>query len=194
MTDNDGQFKLYGPIGDLIARGSMSALTERVLDSRARAHAISLLEDAAKAVGLLEAQQDHEQQLRQRQVRAFVDGVAAIGRRLDAVEQRHAERARQAAADEARAIQQQIDSWPDPDSADPFPHHSPGGELHALEPPNLGDKQQLAAARDQGDLPRELLKGAPPLTGNYPEPDPDKLAHPQDPPAQPVAISLNTED
>jgi hypothetical protein len=125
MTEPNGQFHLYGPSGDLIAHGSMSALTERVLDSKARNDAISLLEDAAKAVGLLEQQQDYEQQLRQREVRAFCDGVAAIGRRLDALEATRAARARHAAADEARRIQEKLDALPDPDDPSAPAHLTP---------------------------------------------------------------------
>jgi hypothetical protein len=107
-----------------------------------------LLEDAAKAAGLLEQQQDHERQLHRRQVRAFIDGVAAIGRRLDAIEQRHAERDRQAAADEARRLQQQIASWPDPDSTDAPALYEPSGELHTLAPSGPENRAQLTAARD----------------------------------------------
>jgi hypothetical protein len=190
MTETDPrEFKLLDPDNNIIMRGSLSAVTECIVDSRARADAISLLEDAAKAVGLLEQQQQHEAQLREREVRAFCDGIAALARRLDALEQRRAEHARQAAEDEARAIQQKLDAMPDPDDPNAALEH-PTGELHQVEANAPARRAQLAAG-DQGDLPREITRDVPPDLGTEPVFDPAELAHPQQPPAQPVAVSLN---
>ena len=61
-----------------------------------------------------------------------------------------AERARQAAADEARSIQQKLDSLPDIDAPGPA-LYEPTGELHALAPSAPG-------ARDQGTLPNEIVR------------------------------------
>ena|SRR6516162_2238957 len=64
MAD-DGLFTLRAPDGSTIARGSLSSLTERVLDSVARKDAEQLLRDAAMAVGQLES------------IQAGADAVAA---------------------------------------------------------------------------------------------------------------------
>jgi hypothetical protein len=182
MTDPDPHgFRLLDPYGNVIAHGSATEALAPLPDSSVRADAISLLHDAAKAIGLIEAQQEHAAQLRQREISTFCDGVASLGRRLDALEQQHASRARQAAADEAHRIQAAIDALPDPD--DPAAYQ-PTGELH----------QVAATARDQGDLPREVTRDVPPDPGTDPEFDPAELSHGPDAPAQPVAISLNAAD
>jgi hypothetical protein len=187
MPDNDGQFKLYDPFGNVIMHGSMSAVTECIVDSQARADVAAEMAEAAETIGLLEHKED---QFRARQVRSLSDGLATLGHRLDAVEQRHAERIRQAAADEARRIQAQLDALPDPDDPDAAMVR-PTGELHALEPNAPERRAQLAAAeQDQGDLPRQLTKAVPPNLGTDPVIDPSELAHGPGPPP-PVAISLN---
>jgi hypothetical protein len=94
----------------------------------------------------------------------------------------------QAIADKARAIQAHLDSLPDPD--DPA-SYAPSGELHDLGPSNLEDKDRRAAT-DQGDLPNEIVRKAPPTLGTDPVFNPAELAHPPgDRP--PAAISLNNE-
>jgi len=102
---------------------------------------------------------------------------------------RDAKRAKRDQEEAKRQEQEQnermIDQLPDPD--DPDWHHNTG-DLHDLPP---------SEDADQGDLPNELKKGAPPLTGTDTAPDFDKLAHPQSGTkqiAQPVSISLNAED
>jgi hypothetical protein len=50
-----------------------------------------------------------------------------------------------------------------------------------------------AGARDQGTLPNELVRKAPPTLGTDPVVDPAELAHGPGP-APPVAISLNADD
>jgi hypothetical protein len=113
-------------------------------------------------------------------------------RRLDA--KRKADQERRAQEDAVRAEQEQIlqylETHPEP-GASTDDTHQQSGELHALEPP---DKEHLdpEVEVDQGDLPNELEKGAPPLSGNYVEPDPEDLGGPKDPKQvpQPVAVSL----
>ena len=60
-------------------------------------------------------------------------------------------------------------------------HHNTG-DLHVVEPKD-----------DQGNLPNELLGNVPPAPGTDPV-LPGELGKAPDPPAQPVAISLNSED
>jgi hypothetical protein len=52
------------------------------------------------------------------------------------------------------------------------------------------DPEQKGLLADQGDLPEELLKDAPPKTGDYPTlEEPPELQVPQ-----PVSVSLNKEE
>jgi hypothetical protein len=189
MGDDPRLFTLTGPDGETIARGSMSAVTEPILDSVPRSDAADLLIDAARACGLIESIAEREDAVRAAQAQQLFDGIANIERRMDAFVERRAEIARQDAEREQREIQKMLDALPDPD--DPTPHD---GDLSALGPV---DKERYGGSNDdQGDLPRELQEGVPPLSGNYIEPDPAELGRPQDPKQvpQPIAISLNAED
>ena len=188
--DPNQQFKLYGPDGKIIATGSMSAVTEHILDSKARADAVSLLHDAAYAVGLLERQQIEKQQLDEQKVRALCDAAARLAIRLDAFEQNRIAWQRRDAEEEAARIQQYLDGLPDPNSPDPF---APSGDLHDIPASEPEDREQLQQS-DQGTLPPELREGAPASTGTDPEPDPANLAYPPTPRYRsPAAISLNEE-
>lgn len=187
MSDPDTRlFTLTGPAGEVIMRGSMSAVTEQILDTPARAEAEELLIDAARACGLIEDIAQREQALRQDSVQRLFDGIATINRRMDTFVEHRQFMAREAADEEARRIQSMLDALPSPDDPDPALHgHTPTGDLSPLPP------TQHPVIEDQGDLPNELKKGAPPLTGTDPEPDPAKLAHPQAGTrqvAQPIAI------
>jgi hypothetical protein len=82
-------------------------------------------------------------------------------------------------AEGQRRVQQYLDALPDPEAPSRYP-------APLLSPdPRSGD--------NQGDLPRELQKGAPPPLGTDPVYDAAELAHPQRqnkiPPQ--AAISLN---
>jgi hypothetical protein len=191
ITHGDsGQFKLFAPDGRLIGSGSMSAVTEHILDSKIRADAVELLHDAAKALGLIEQQREEEQELRERQVHAFCDGVARLARRLDILEAQREEQMRADEEAEERRIEQFLDELPDPDSPDPF---APSGDLHVIAASGPEDREQLQS--DQGTLPPELKKGAPPDLGTEPELDPSKLAYPETPAQRaPVAVSMMSED
>jgi hypothetical protein len=183
--DPDQQFKLFGPDGRLIANGSMSALTERVLDSKSRAEAEQLVRDAALAEEKIAEQQEQEEALRERQVAAFCADVDRVAKRLDQLEQQREEAQARADEEEAERIRKEMDSWPDPD--DPA-LYGPGGELHAVAPSDPG-------TADQGALPASLRKGAPPESGNYPTPDPADLEYPETQTQRaPVAVSMMSED
>jgi|SRR6266581_2121999 len=80
-----------------------------------------------------------------------------------------------------------------PDIDDPATYANPTGELHSLAPSAPERRKQLAAQQEQGDLPNELVRKAPPTLGTDPVVDPAELAHGPGP-APPVAISLNADD
>jgi ABC-type transporter Mla subunit MlaD len=117
-TDNpaaDQQFKLLGPTGDIIAHGSLSAVTEPILTSAARAEAADLVKAAEDAVGQLAQLDERQQMARIDDIRRFCDGASRLVQRLDAFEARARDRAIRAAEDEQRHIQAMLDAMPDPD-------------------------------------------------------------------------------
>ncbi len=127
------------------------------------------------------------------QVAAFADSIDTMGRRLDALERRRLEdtrrKAKADAEEEEQRVQDYLDSLPNPDEPNEPAIYPSSGHLHAVSPTNHG------TATDQGDLPKELQKGAPPQLGTDPELDPTELAHPQRPKyEQPVSVSLASED
>jgi hypothetical protein len=194
--DPDQMFKLFDHTGKIIASGSMSAVTEPILDSKSRAAAHQLVRDAALAEEKIAEQKEHEQALRERQVHAFCDGITRLTRRLDELEEQRAEQTRQDEEEEQRRIQNYLDSLPNPDD-EPQPHvpgtHYNTGDLHSIPASSPEDRGQLEA--DQGALPASLRKGAPPESGNYPEVDPSKLAYPESPTQRaPIAVSMMSED
>jgi hypothetical protein len=128
MSDEQ-QFTLTAPDGTVIAQGSMSALTERVLDSKSRKEAEELLRDAAVAIGQLEQLEEREQSARVGDIRRLCAAADELGKRLDAYEAKRKEQARRDAEEEAKQIQSMLDSLPDPDD----PHaYFPSGDLHTL--------------------------------------------------------------
>jgi hypothetical protein len=116
-VSDDGHFRLTAPDGSIIARGSMSALLERVNQSVPRMNAEAAIVAAAKAMARerwLDARADsldarerrldaREDAARAADLQRFVDGVQALSARMDSLE---AERDRRA-----------LDSLPDPDDA-----------------------------------------------------------------------------
>jgi len=61
-----------------------------------------------------------------------------------------------------------LDALPDPDDPTTWEGPRADGELTSIPPSHPEDKEQLAAS-DQGNLPPELLEGAPPSgPSNYP--------------------------
>jgi len=94
-------------------------------------------------------------------------------RRREAKARRDAAEARRIADAQAASIKAALDALNE--------HHNTG-DLHVVEPKD-----------DQGNLPNELLGNVPPAPGTDPV-LPGELGKAPDPPAQPVAISLNSED
>jgi hypothetical protein len=158
VYDPDQMFKLFDHTGKIIASGSMSAVTEPILDSKSRAEAQQLVRDAALAEEKIAEQQEHEEQLRTRQVHAFCDDITRLAKRLDQLEQQREEVQARADEEEAERIRKEMDSWPDPD--DPA-LYGPSGEMHTLS----ADPGTEPGAADQGALPAYLRKGAPPESG-----------------------------
>ena len=163
---------------------SHSAVMERILDSKARRNALSIINDAEHAKGQLQTIRERERALRVAED-AFRADVAAFDQDiLQQLLDRIAALETQLTAIEAARTQQKLDSLPDID--DPA-SYEPGGELHSVAP------KQPQATTDQGDLPNELVRKAPPTLGTDPVTDPRELAHGPGP-APPVAISLNAAD
>jgi hypothetical protein len=169
-----------------IMHGPMDVVAESILGSRARADAEALVKRAADAAEQEREREQHEQELFAEGVRALRDGILKISHRIDALMQSRDVRRRLDFASETTRKQLELPKDPpELDLTDDTP--SPSGELRPLEAKD--PKEHQPAAGDQGDLPRELERGAPAQTGNYPT-----LEDPQQPQvAQPVAISLNKE-
>jgi hypothetical protein len=162
--------------GDVIAHGSLAAVTERVLSSQARSDALDLLARADAA-----AEEEHEREQRERVlladgIRALADSMAKLSRRIDAIERSRDARRQLDAASAATA---KMLALPKEDET-----YEPGGELHTVGPE---DPEKHRPAADQGALPPELLKEAPPELGT--EPTIEDPPRPQQP--QPVAVSLH---
>jgi hypothetical protein len=157
------------PPADAIMHGSMSAIMERVADSKARAEAEAVIARAEQAAAELAQQNEREQQIIADSMRKFVDGITDLTRRVDELEQsRETRRALDAATAVTRELLELPEGVPDPDAPDDdAPAHVPGGELHDLpakDPEQLG--QTVTA--DQGNLPEELLEKTPPDPGTAP--------------------------
>ena len=136
MIDPAQTFKLYGPTGDIIMTGSMSAIMERIPDSVARNAALEdMLKIAADAVGAEERQAE----ARACAIRTLSDGVARLATRLDSFEKELAISMEREEAEQHRRDQQEVQSYldalPDPDEPD---------ELYALDP------KEREASRSQG--------------------------------------------
>jgi hypothetical protein len=174
-------FKLFGPDGAVIAQGSLSAVTQPILSSRSRADAEALIKRAADATEEERERKQREQEIFDEGARALHDGVLKLSHRLDALEQSRDVRRKLDAASEATEQMLRLPKdRPTLDFADTTP--SPSGELHALAAKDPAEHQPVTG--DQGDLPRQLQRGAPPQPGNYPtlEQSPSPQV------AQPVAL------
>lgn len=185
------------PPGNAIMTGPLDMLMAQLPDTVARSNEMRQLDAARVDAAAINTMQ---QATRDIQVAAFADGVARLAQRLDALERRRRDRARRDAErrdrEQQQATQAMLDALPDPDAPlDPTaaaPVHA--GDLHAERPPSGPEHRRQLQAADQSALPNELREGAPPELGNYPEPDPDKLAHPETPAQRSsAAISLNEE-
>jgi len=181
-----------------IAHGSWSALGPLLFDTRPLTAALDL---AARTVAHAEenhARQVSEQQLVADGATALVDGLLQLRHRLDTLERNQRDRRRLDAASEVARELLEIPQDKPPAAGEHGPavvrdqEHKPTGDLHSVAPSHPEDKEQAAARerKDQGALPNELLKGAPPDPGTAPEFDPAKVGKAPDPPQQPVSVSL----
>ena len=169
-----------------IMHDPMDVVAESILSSRARAEAEALVKCADAAAEQEREREQQEQQAIGEGIRALRDGILKLSHRLDAlVQSRDARHKLDYASEATKQMLELPKDAPELDLTDDTPQ--PGGELRPLEAKD--PKEHQPEADDQGDLPRELERGAPPQTGNYPtlEDPPRKQA------AQPVAISLNKE-
>jgi hypothetical protein len=191
-------FRFIGPDGSEIANGPLSLLDEAL---RARSTAEGAIAAAARAAGQMariQARSDaldlKERDLEQREdacraiqadaIRRFCDSVVGLKHRLDRIEQ-------QRIADAFAAL-------PDPDDPQGRSKDQQRAEADNLPPsplpPPHGDEQEVETVLerergDQGDLPAELLKNAPPPPGNY-----QTLDRPLKQVPQPIAVSLTSAD
>ena len=166
-----------------IAHGPLNVITERVLSSKARTEALALVARADEAAEQEREREQREQEILSDGIRAFTDGIADLSRRLDALVQSRDARRKLDAASEATKEMLELPKDPpelDLSPADTVP--APSGELRPQQAKD--PKEHQPEADDQGALPRELERGAPPETGNYPT-----LEDPQ-PPQVPQPIAL----
>jgi hypothetical protein len=199
MTDNQ-TFKLTGPAGEVIMTGSMSAIMERLPDTHACNDALSTMLDTA--VKQVEAEEKLED-ARACATQILHDGITRLCARLDAFEKQRAISMKRAEAERQRRDQQRVQSYldqlPDPDAPEPIVYPPPGdltinepsplktnepvdddGDLeikHAVNPERYGPNEN--DDEGPGDLPRELEKDVPPLSGTYTDPKPDPLGGPE---------------
>jgi hypothetical protein len=165
MSTATDQFKLLGPDGQIIACGSLNAVTQPILGSKSRADALDLIKRADAA-----AEQEREREQQERVVvaegaRALADGIAQLSRRLDAlVQSRDARRRLDAVSEATRHMLELPKDPPELDLSDNTP--APSGELRPLQAKDPPEHDPTAD--DQGDLPRELERGAPPMLGTEP--------------------------
>jgi hypothetical protein len=157
------------PPQNAIAHGSMSAVMERVADSKARKDAEAVIARAGQAAAELEQHQQREQAAVDDGVRKIADSILKLTHRIDQLEQeRETRRALNAATEVTQQMLAIPKDAPDPEAPDDEFTPAPGGELSPLPPSHPEDKEQLAASEDQGNLPPERLEGAPPPSGTAP--------------------------
>jgi hypothetical protein len=182
-----------------IAWGSGSLIGE-FLDARhhrARADAALRRADAAS-----ENLAERERRLGVQSFKTLDAAMAHLSKRIDALEARHAERARVEEAAEARRIEDELAKLPDPDADPAFHGHAPSSDLHDLAPVEErsppgedaampGDPSRPGRMHDQGPLPTELRRGAPAQSGNYPF---EGIDRPRPRYQQPTSVSLNEGD
>src|SRR5262245_31077776 len=86
---------------DALMHGSMSSVTQCLLDSKARSEALALVARADQAAEQEREREQQEQQAITEGTRALTDGIAKISRRLDALVQSRDARRKLDAASEA---------------------------------------------------------------------------------------------
>jgi hypothetical protein len=177
------------PPSDAIVWGSISEVMEYIGQTQARAEAEKRIASAQEQL-----KNDAQTLRKAQQITAqAIPRLTALGDALVAAHEKRvrkdAETKRVAAEQaEARRVQEMLDRLPDIDAP------SDDGELEIKHAPNtehLKPSDGIAGEDGiSGSFPTRLEKEAP-RGGEYQETDIKKLAHPQTPPHQPVAISLN---
>jgi hypothetical protein len=174
MTDPAARFAIIplepGPApAEAIVIGSMNQVMEYIPQSVARDEAMAEFERARLSAEEIKQAQAATTRM---QIATFADAVNQLERRVLAAE---AEREAQVRRDleeaerkEAERVAAHMRSLPDADDPDTWSGPSHGGELSTIPPSHPADKEQLAASEDQGNLPPELLEGAPPPSGTAP--------------------------
>jgi hypothetical protein len=198
--DPNQTWKLIHPDGHVIGQGSMSAICEHILDTQTRNDSLSLIEQAARAIGVIEAQVQSKKAFDEQRVQFVCDSITRLSIRLDSYIQRKRTqrrldaRRRQIAADEEQTarIKQALDALGEEPEADDPPEET-HGELTTHPATEPAREEQLAAAGgaserpDQGDLPAELETGTAAM-------DPEEL-RPRAPTVQtPASFDDDDED
>jgi hypothetical protein len=171
------------PPSDAIVWGSISEVMEYIGQTTARAEAEERIASAQEQL-----KTDAQTLRKAQQITAqAIPRLTALGDALVAAHEKRIRKdaeAKRVAAEqaEARRVQDLLDSLPDIDAP------SDDGELEIKHAPNTEHLKPSDGI--SGSFPTRLEKEAP-RGGEYQETDIKKLAHPQTPPHQPVAISLN---
>jgi hypothetical protein len=193
--NDDGHFRLTDPQGNIIARGPLDMLMERIPQSVPRMRAEEAIAAAAKAVAReqrLEARADsldereraieaREQKADAAALRSFCDSVTAVGRRLDAlVEAREQERL----ADEIAAADIALKALRDE------------GDLEPKEAPNLRDADKIEALGGNSEAEGAIGKTDqdPAVSPSMIEPDPEPhMPSFSSPGALPASLAMSDE-
>lgn len=180
------------PPSDAICWGSIGECTEFIAQSVARAEAEERITRAQEKL-------KSDAKTLERAQRLTVDASTRITALGDALVKAREKQARQdaaakkaeaeaAEAAEAKRVQEMLDKLPDPDN----PNAVSGDDGDLQSPKRPSDKERLNPEADglTGSFPTRLEKEAP-RGGPCQETDIKKLAYPQTPPQQPIAVSLN---
>jgi hypothetical protein len=178
---DDGHFRLTDPHGNIIARGSLSALLERVNQSVPRMNAEQAIaaaaraiqrerDDAARADALDQRERDIEERERQAfadRISRFADGVKAVARRMDALEQRQADAT---LAEEIKQADEALRALRDE------------GDLDGIKvAPNLRDAEKIEAYGGNSEAEGAIEKGDQLPSGGSPS-VPERAPEPHRPP------------
>jgi hypothetical protein len=175
------------PPSDAIVWGSISEVMEYIAGTQSRAEAEERIASAQEQL------KNDAKTLVQAQHKTLdvATKLTAMGHAMAAAKEKQARKdaaAKKAAEDRAEAerVERLLSRLPDPDN--PNAASGDDGELEVKLRPSTEHLQPQDGIT--GSFPTRLEKEAP-RGGEYQETDIKKLAHPQTPPHQPVAISLN---
>jgi hypothetical protein len=145
--------------GNAIWHGSANMIMERVIDSRARNAALTLLNDAERAKNTLQSIRAEQKALAARAdaisnaeeaIRQLADAVNTLTTRMDAFEEEKQAKAEAEERDAASASEYALPPGIG-DTDEDTPHHTPAGDLHSISPSTGEDERQLAAIEDEHD-------------------------------------------